>query len=116
MAGDSTVEEAMTHLVVTLRPNDKIPDAAKRLLANQIRGAPVVDGGRVVGVISEVDLVRAYAPPARCGALSGWARAAARYSGPFKESHYGVDWSRQDSRSTSRVAWRLPGSSWGDRT
>src|SRR5918996_3416562 len=62
-----TVKDAMTHLVVTLRPTDRLPYAAKRLLSNRISGAPVVEGGRVVGVVSEVDLVRAYAPPTRRG-------------------------------------------------
>ena len=61
------VREAMTNLVVTLRPGDEIPYAAKRLLVNRITGAPVVAGGRVVGVVSEVDLVRAYMPQSRRG-------------------------------------------------
>lgn len=57
---DLTVNEVMTHLVVTLRPQDKINDAAKRLLSNRISGAPVVEGRRLVGVVSESDLVRAF--------------------------------------------------------
>ena len=59
------VRDAMTHLVVTTRTDDKILDAAKRLFSNRISGAPVVEGGRVVGIVSEVDLVSAYAPEAR---------------------------------------------------
>ena len=61
------VKEAMTHLVVTLRREDKIPDAAKRLFSNRISGAPVVENGRLVGVVSEADLAKAYAAPARVG-------------------------------------------------
>jgi CBS domain-containing protein len=64
------VTDVMTHLVVTLRPDDKIPHAAKLLLSNRISGAPVVEDGRLVGVVSEADLVRAYVPPARRGSLS----------------------------------------------
>jgi CBS domain-containing protein len=60
-----TVKDVMTHLVVTVRPQDKIADAAKRLLSNRISGAPVVDGGRLVGVVSEADLVKAFMPPSR---------------------------------------------------
>jgi CBS domain-containing protein len=60
-----TVNDVMTHLVATLRPEDKIADAAKRLLTNRISGAPVVEGGRLVGVISEADLVKAFSHPAR---------------------------------------------------
>ena len=59
--------DVMTHLVVTFRPEDKILHAAKRLLSNRIGGAPVVDDGGLVGVVSEADLVKAYAPPARRG-------------------------------------------------
>jgi CBS domain-containing protein len=59
------VKDAMTHLVVTLRPEETILDAAKRLLSNRISGAPVVVGGRLVGVVSEVDLVKALLPSSR---------------------------------------------------
>ena len=61
------VKDAMTYLVLTLRREDMIPDAAKRLFSNRISGAPVVENGRLVGVASEADLVKAYAAPAREG-------------------------------------------------
>ncbi len=51
------VEHVMTHLVVTLYPEDSVQEAAQRLAHNRISGAPVVDSGRCVGVVSEVDLV-----------------------------------------------------------
>ncbi len=63
------VTDVMTHLVVTVRPQDTITDAAKRLLSNRIGGAPVVEGGRLVGVVSEADLVKAFVPPSRRGFL-----------------------------------------------
>jgi CBS domain-containing protein len=56
------VRDVMTHLVATFRSHDTIYDAAQRLGANRISGAPVVDGGRLVGVVSEVDLLRSLAP------------------------------------------------------
>jgi CBS domain-containing protein len=59
----STVADVMTHLVVTVRPEDPIPRAAQHLLSNRISGAPVVHDGKLVGVVSEADLVRAYARP-----------------------------------------------------
>ncbi|MGH2754134.1 MAG: CBS domain-containing protein [Actinomycetota bacterium] len=61
------VSDVMTHLVVTLRRGDSLREAARRLLSNRISGAPIVDQGRLVGVISEADLVAAYSPPARSG-------------------------------------------------
>ena len=66
---DEKVADVMTHLVVTLRPDDTIPDAANCLLTNRISGAPVVDGGRLVGVVSEADLVKAFTPESSRGSL-----------------------------------------------
>lgn len=62
------IKDVMTHLVVTLRPKDSIADAAKKLVSNRISGAPVVDDGRLVGVVSEADLMKAFTPPLRRGA------------------------------------------------
>lgn len=59
---DLKVTDVMTRLVVALRPQETIQEAARRLLSNRISGAPVVDGARLVGVISEADLVGAFAP------------------------------------------------------
>jgi len=64
---DIRIRHVMTHLVVTLRPQDTIQEAARQLLGNRISGAPVVEHGLLVGVVSEADLVAAYAPPARSG-------------------------------------------------
>ena len=59
---DLQVKDVMTHLVATFRSQDTIYDAARRLGANRISGAPVVDGGKLVGVVSETDLLRSLAP------------------------------------------------------
>ena len=59
------VRDVMTHLVVTLRPNDSIPQGARQLLSNRISGCPVVEGGRLVGVVTEADLVATWTQPAR---------------------------------------------------
>ena len=56
------VRDVMTHLVVTLRPSDPLRFAAKRLAANRISGAPVVKEGKLVGVVTEADQMRAFAP------------------------------------------------------
>lgn len=57
------VRDVMTNLVLTVRPEDKITQVAKRLVANRISGAPVVRDGRLVGIVSEADLVKIYALP-----------------------------------------------------
>lgn len=59
------VEEIMTKLVVKLYPKESIHEAALRLAQNNISGAPVVSDGKVVGIVSEADLVRAAIPPAK---------------------------------------------------
>ena len=52
------VHEMMTNLVVRLYPDDSIQHARSRLTQNDISGAPVVRDGKVVGVVSEVDLMK----------------------------------------------------------
>jgi CBS domain-containing protein len=63
------VADVMTNLVVTFRTQDTIEEAAARLLRNRISGAPVVQQGRLVGVVSEADIVAAYTPPASRGSV-----------------------------------------------
>lgn len=56
------VEQVMTHLVVALRREDSLHEAAAVLSRNHVSGAPVIDDGKVVGVISEDDILRALWP------------------------------------------------------
>jgi CBS domain-containing protein len=56
------VRDVMTHLVVTLRRSDSLESAAKRLAANRISGAPVVAEGKLIGIVTETDLMRAFEP------------------------------------------------------
>ena len=58
------VKDVMTSLVVMVYPNDSIQQVASRLVRNRISGAPVVKDGKVLGVISEVDIVHALMGPA----------------------------------------------------
>lgn len=60
---DVKVQDVMTHLVVMLYPTDTVHEAAQRLARNRISGAPVVEGGKVVGIVSESDLIHAVMPP-----------------------------------------------------
>ena len=65
------VKEVMTYLVVTCRRTDTIQQAARRFSSNRISGAPVLEHGRLVGVVSEVDLAAPYASRSSSGRLSG---------------------------------------------
>ncbi|WP_205347108.1 CBS domain-containing protein [Pseudonocardia broussonetiae] len=51
------VRELMTTDVVTVAPGDAVELAVELLLARRFTALPVVDGGRLVGVVSEADLL-----------------------------------------------------------
>jgi CBS domain-containing protein len=53
-----TVDHMMTTKVITIAPHDSIRDAASIMLSNKISGIPVVDNGRLVGIITESDIFR----------------------------------------------------------
>src|SRR5690242_8070186 len=54
---DVRVREIMTSNVHTLAASTSIEDAARVLMTGHISGAPVLDRGRIVGVLSKSDLV-----------------------------------------------------------
>ena len=53
------VQMVMTREVVSVTPETSIEAAASLLLAHKIGGLPVLDGERLVGIITEGDLLRA---------------------------------------------------------
>ena len=55
---DLPIGEIMTRTVVTVTPETSIMDVARLLLDHRIGGVPVVEGGRVIGMITESDLFR----------------------------------------------------------
>jgi CBS domain-containing protein len=46
--------------VVTVRPDDRLEHAARRMLEHGVSGLPVVDAGGVVGLITESDIFEAF--------------------------------------------------------
>jgi CBS domain-containing protein len=54
----ATIAGCMTHNPITIAPDAPVLEAARQMLAHKIGGLPVVTGGRLVGVISETDLLR----------------------------------------------------------
>ncbi|NEU96150.1 CBS domain-containing protein [Bradyrhizobium uaiense] len=50
--------QIMTKNVVTVTPRTAIEDAANIMLRNHVSGLPVVDGGKLVGIVSESDFLR----------------------------------------------------------
>ncbi|MEJ2401644.1 MAG: CBS domain-containing protein [Xanthomonadales bacterium] len=53
------VRDYMTHDPVSVTPGDTILELAERFIKEGYRRYPVVDGGRLVGVISRRDVMRA---------------------------------------------------------
>jgi CBS-domain-containing membrane protein len=51
------VRDIMTPDVITLVAGTTVDDAARSLTFHQVSGAPVLDHGRIVGVVSKSDLV-----------------------------------------------------------
>jgi CBS domain-containing protein len=48
--------------IITLRPDDSIEHAMDLMAQNKVRRLPVVDGGRVVGMVSQADVARSVSP------------------------------------------------------
>jgi CBS domain-containing protein len=70
-----TVDEVMQRTVVSLSPKEAIADAAMELARRGVSGAPVVERGRVVGMVSLRDLFEAAGiPPERAATSGPWHR------------------------------------------
>lgn len=56
-----SVKDAMKEDVISTTPDTPIADAARLMLSNKIGCLPVLDGERLVGLISEADFVKQFA-------------------------------------------------------
>ncbi len=63
MGDQPTVEQVMTRDPATVAPNDSIRVAIDRMREKQCRRLPVVDGGKLVGIVTDRDLRRATNSP-----------------------------------------------------
>lgn len=57
---DALVKEFMTSELITVKPHTNIEDAAKLIYQNKIGGLPVVDKGKLVGIITETDILAVF--------------------------------------------------------
>jgi acetoin utilization protein AcuB len=55
-----TVGEIMTRAVITVGPDREARDAAQLMLDHKIGALPVVDEGRLMGIVTETDVLRAF--------------------------------------------------------
>ena len=57
-AADTTVEEAMTRQVIVFAPEADVATLVNALGTRHIRCVPIVDKGRLVGIVSRRDILR----------------------------------------------------------
>ena len=92
MAGDATVSSIMTRDVITLSPEQSVPDAADVLAEHRIGAAPVVVDGRLVGLLSDEDLIvseaKLHVPTVIefLGAELVWPRSEKRWEAELKKA------------------------------
>jgi CBS domain-containing protein len=55
-----TAGEAMTAPAITMEPSRSIQDAAAVMTERRVNRLPVVESGRLIGIVTRADLVRAY--------------------------------------------------------
>jgi acetoin utilization protein AcuB len=55
-----TAGEVMTTTVIVVDPERDARDAASLLVSERIGALPVVEGGKLVGIVTETDLLRAF--------------------------------------------------------
>ena len=58
----------MTDYVLSIRPASPVEKAVQMMIENRIKKLPVVDGGRLVGIITASDII--WAQPRLIGELS----------------------------------------------
>lgn len=56
----TTAGEAMTAPAITVRPTSSTNEAARMMTAQRVNRLPVVDEGRLIGIVTRADLVRAF--------------------------------------------------------
>ena len=55
-----TVDEVMTRTVITIGPDREARDAAVLMLDHAIGALPVMDGGALIGIVTETDILRGF--------------------------------------------------------
>jgi acetoin utilization protein AcuB len=54
------VDAAMRSAVVTVSASDSVEDAARLMLKHKVGGLPVVEGGKLVGIVTMTDIVKGF--------------------------------------------------------
>ena len=86
---DVKVNGAMTKPVVSVAPTTMLEGAANLLVKHKIGGLPVVEQGKVVGIITTTDLLRAFTE-----VLGGAQKESRGSTWPWTETLPSLRWSR----------------------
>jgi CBS domain-containing protein len=57
-SGAKTVAEVMRRRVISVAPDTSLDDIAATLVKRKIKRVPVLDGGKLVGIVSRIDVLR----------------------------------------------------------
>lgn len=58
--GSTKVNVAMSAPVVSVGPNSTVQEATRLMLRHKVGGLPVVDRGKLVGIVTTIDMLRAF--------------------------------------------------------
>lgn len=58
LLNDQRVNQVMTTDPITISPDNTVQDAAELMLDYQVSGLPVIEDGRIIGIITESDIFR----------------------------------------------------------
>ena len=106
------VRDAMTREVLTVTPETTLREAAELFVSRHVSGAPVVEGQKVVGVVSATDVLEFVAthPPgprtrADRGEVGEWAERPASEPDDAAPGAYFADlWDDVEAETTQRFA------------
>jgi acyl dehydratase/CBS domain-containing protein len=90
VARDTPVTAFMSADLVTVGPDDPVERAAEVLGEHDVRRLPVVEGGRIVGIVTTTDI--AYYLPHAARDRQGWAERSARRSATESTAYEDEEW------------------------
>jgi CBS domain-containing protein len=103
-SGAKTVAEVMKKRVVSVSPDTSVDEIAEILVKKKIKRVPVIDAGKLVGIVSRIDVLRTISIP-RQRNWDWWRSIVGIGRGPggaVSEEHdkwvYVKDWEERDHR------------------
>jgi CBS domain-containing protein len=103
--------EVMTTDVLAVPPDCDVADAARLMLDEHLTRIPVVEGTRLVGVLSRSDLLRPLCRPdeeIEADLAAALREIPGQWQATVREGHVHLD-GGPDVVVAARVAWRVPG-------